>query len=159
MLAGSTPILVHNEDGYSCDLNGLRKKLTERNGGATSGVATNGHGVVTNVITSSKTELVSLVARVNSSLKQWGFRSPAMCSSDVEQKVAAGMLNADGTTREGFEHVSLLINSRGGVCDEPLGCDMVVTYLLNKGQSLTVYSWDHEGALNTHIYYGLADFQ
>jgi hypothetical protein len=79
-----------------------------------------------------------------------------MRSSDVEQKVAASMLNPDGSSR--IASVDLVINHPDGPCSEPGGCDMMLPYILNRGQTLSVHYVDGAGVWNTHVYEGLADF-
>ncbi|MFB7950157.1 polymorphic toxin-type HINT domain-containing protein [Kitasatospora phosalacinea] len=161
VLAGNSPVLVHNENGDACDLNALRGKLPkrDRDNDPTAGIAINEFGKAARVVTSANSDLANMRVRVQERLRQWGFISSTMRSSDVEQKIAASMLNADGTTRAGCQHVRLLINNAKGACDEALGCDMVLPFLLNKGQSLTVHFWDQNGILNTVVYDGLAEFQ
>ncbi|MGW9028394.1 ricin-type beta-trefoil lectin domain protein [Streptomyces sp. NPDC055722] len=154
VVAGSTPVLVHNID---CDLEDLHSQLPQKFGsGPTSGIARDSNGNASGIITSGSGTYRNLTARVNSRLKQWGFASPTARSSDVEQKVAASMLNPDGSTR--IASVDLVINHPKGVCDEPLGCDMVLPYILNKGQTLTVHFVDDSGVWNSNVYQGLADF-
>ncbi|MFE7526947.1 polymorphic toxin-type HINT domain-containing protein [Kitasatospora sp. NPDC057542] len=154
VLAGNAPVLVHNSN---CELRALHSKLPERvDGGQTSGIAMDSHGNTSSIMTSGKGTYRNLIDRANSRLGQWGFRSPAARASDVEQKFAASMLNPDGSTR--ITSADLVINHAQGPCDEPLGCDMVLPYILNKGQTLTVHFVDGSGVWNSHVYQGLADF-
>ncbi|MCX5079324.1 hypothetical protein OHA84_01210 [Streptomyces sp. NBC_00513] len=139
------------------DLEDIHGKLPQRDeGGHTSGIARDADGNVTGVLTSGKGTHRDLIDRANSRLKQWGFRAPTMRSSDVEQKVAASMLNPDGSSR--IARVDLVINHVDGPCVEALGCDMVLPYILNRGQTLTVHFMDRSGVWNSHVYEGLSKF-
>jgi hypothetical protein len=153
-VAGATPVLVHN---VTCDLEALRSQLPPKfDTGPTSGIAKDNLGNVSGEITSGGGTFKNLIARANSRLAQWGFRTPAARAVDVEQKVAASMLNADGSSR--ISSVDLVINNSKGVCGGPLGCDMVLPYILNEGQSLTVHYVDDSGVWHSNVYQGLANF-
>ncbi|MEU9450647.1 polymorphic toxin-type HINT domain-containing protein [Streptomyces sp. NPDC048277] len=153
--AGTTPVLVHNcDDG---ELRDLHSKLPQRSaGGQTSGIARDGNGNTSSVITSDKGAHRNLIDRANSRLSQWGFNAPAARASDVEQKVAASMLNPDGSSR--IASADLVINHPGGPCTEPWGAIWCCHISSTRGKRYRFTLLTTSGVWNSHVYQGLADF-
>lgn len=157
VVAGDTPLLVHND---SCR-DGILAKLPARptNSGPTAGIAVTNDGVELPMVDSSKSgdpSYPALARRVSDRLRQWNLLQGAAVSSrayDVEQTVAAMMLNEDGTTA--IKSVDLVINNNAGPCMVELGCNMALPYILNDDQTVFLHWKDAAGKWHTEPYKGL----
>lgn len=157
VVAGNTPLLVHND---SCR-DGILAKLPARptNSGPTAGIAVTSDGVELPMVDSSKSgdpSYPALARRVSDRLRQWNLLQGAAVSArayDVEQTVAAMMLNEDGTTA--IKSVDLVINNSAGPCMVDLGCNMALPYILNDDQTIFLHWKDAAGNWRTEPYKGL----
>lgn len=146
VLAGATPVLVHNCGGSSLDIDEELARLPEYPGSG----PTTGHAVADN---GQRYELVSgrgndgdLVDWVNSTLQGAGVlpgRSRSGRAVDVEQKFAAIM------ERDGIGHADLFINFPTGPCSVRAGCHEVLNVLLGGNRTLTVH-WPGAGSGRTY---------
>ncbi|MCX5397482.1 polymorphic toxin-type HINT domain-containing protein [Streptomyces sp. NBC_00102] len=142
VVAGATPVLVHNCGGSSLDIDEELARLPEYPGSG----PTTGHAVADN---GQRYELVSgrgndgdLVDWVNSTLQGAGVlpgRSRSGRAVDVEQKFAAIM------ERDGIGHADLFINFPTGPCSVRAGCHEVLNVLLGGNRTLTVH-WPGVGS-------------
>ncbi|MBS2545479.1 hypothetical protein KGQ19_01215 [Catenulispora sp. NL8] len=157
VVAGTTSVLVHND---SCR-DGILAKLPARpgNNGPTVGIAVTDGGVELPMVDSSKSgdpSYPALARRVSDRLRQWNLLQGAAVSArayDVEQTVAAMMLNDDGTTA--IKSVNLVINNATGPCMVELGCNMALPYILNDDQTIFLHWKDATGKWRTEPYRGL----
>ncbi|MFE9832858.1 ricin-type beta-trefoil lectin domain protein [Streptomyces halstedii] len=146
VLAGATPVLVHNCGSSSLDIDEELARLPEYPGSG----PTTGHAVADN---GQRYELVSgrgndgdLVDWVNSTLQGAGVlpgRSRSGRAVDVEQKFAAIM------ERDGIGHADLFINFPTGPCTVRAGCHEVLNVLLGSNRTLTVH-WPGAGSGRTY---------
>ncbi|MFD0276833.1 polymorphic toxin-type HINT domain-containing protein [Kitasatospora sp. NPDC127111] len=139
VLAGATPVLVHNVDCFAPftqqNINAIATKigLPEYPGkGATKGFARAGDKIIDNLESGREREEAALIAWVKATTKEkLGVTSGR--ASDLEVKFVAKM------EMEGIDDAELVINFPGGPCRQPLGCDKTLDVLLGDKKGLTVY--------------------
>ncbi|WP_327237793.1 polymorphic toxin-type HINT domain-containing protein [Streptomyces sp. NBC_01317] len=147
VLAGATPVLVHNCN-FNRDTEAARLPAYQE-GGPTSGRAVAEDGASYDLVSGNTREDAALIGWVNDTLRQRGVlpgTSTSWRASDVEQKFAAIM------ARDGIANANLVINFPTGPCTVRLGCDQVLDTLLGGDRSLTVHWQDSGGAWNSRRY-------
>ncbi|KQV11412.1 hypothetical protein ASE03_30440 [Kitasatospora sp. Root187] len=148
VLAGNTPILVHNSNCF--DPAKVGAGLPEYAGGATFGTGVAANGSVYNIVSGNKTADAGLLNIVNDRLRAAGRLPGTVTSaraSDAEQKFAATMI------RDGINNADIAINNPAGPCTVMLGCDDVLSTILGD-RTLTVHWPDGSGGWKSQTYGG-----
>lgn len=146
VLAGRTPILVHN--CLQFDPKVIGKDLPKFDGGQTTGFYTDEDGFILDLASGRDPKHKRLIEAVNKRLKdKLGHTYNSDRADHVEQKFAALMLE------NGIDRAEIVINNPAGPCVDMggLGCDQVLNTLLGN-RSLTVHWPDGKGGFESHTY-------
>lgn len=146
VLAGNTPILVHN--CLEFDPKSIGKNLPRFDGGQTMGHYMDKDGSILELASGRDPGHKWLIDAVNKRLKdKLGHTYNSDRADHVEQKFAGLMLE------NGIDRAEIVINNPAGPCVDigGLGCDQVLNVLLGN-KSLTVHWPDGKGGFESHTY-------
>ncbi|MFG3055451.1 polymorphic toxin-type HINT domain-containing protein [Kitasatospora sp. NPDC048239] len=164
VLAGDTPVLVHNADPADCDKQTWeivrQLRVRPNDDGYTTGqpvirtengAAERWDGLVYSGSTMGQDK--ELVTKISDWLKSTESGAPALrnpkatpvypSADHVEAKVAWKMAQNNKTVT----NAEVIINNRDGVCEGRASCEVVVPYILCSGQTLLVRYLDKAGQL------------
>ncbi|MFF7250053.1 DddA-like double-stranded DNA deaminase toxin [Embleya sp. NPDC008237] len=170
VLAGTTPVLVHNCDDE--EITDKTRKAYENvvntelpywnEGDKTRGVVFDGSGkrlTETPLISGMTGDFENISRELERNGAPWRSgmavdQHPA--GSHVEALVAWMM--RPNKKRGGLTHLDVVINNWQGPCNKSaLGCVTAVPYLLPKGASLTVWYPDGKGGVKPHTFHGIVE--
>ncbi|MGA5408746.1 polymorphic toxin-type HINT domain-containing protein [Streptomyces lavendulocolor] len=146
VLAGTTPVLVHNCFEFDPDVVGNGLPVWNK-GDRTKGRFTDSEGKIYEMESGRPPEDRRLLDIVNERLQSQGFKGKAGNADHVELKFAALMWE------KGIDEAKIVINYPTGTCRDPLGCDHLLNAVLGN-KTLTVYWPDENGGYTSSHTYG-----
>ncbi|MFC1419706.1 DddA-like double-stranded DNA deaminase toxin [Streptacidiphilus cavernicola] len=152
VMAGTTPVLVHNNDCDINDLNDILAGLPVRaDGDPTEGLGIALDGTTYPIISGDMASSQDLLKIVNDRLRAANIlkgSSTSTRAADAEQKFAATMW------QKGIDQAEIVINHAEGPCPGKLGCDRTLDAILGETKTLSVWWRDAEGQWHMKLYGG-----